>query len=148
MASSSLKSDPEHCLLGEPISQLSTARLPRCLDVLQLLQFHHITEERTLLESYKMACDAVISIWMRARIPTERVDSYVRKLSQLYQKYLALKVHRTRQRESDRMKEVMFKSDLQELFDIATKNVLTGNTSRKKFGNSFECKENTCFSAA
>ena len=37
---------------------------------------------------------------------------------------MALKVHRT-QRESDRMKEDIFKGDLQELFDIATKDVMT-----------------------
>ncbi len=125
MASSSLRSDPQHWLIGKPISLLSTARLPRMLDVLQLLQFHHLTEGRTLPESYKMTCDAVICIWMRARIPTQRVDSCVRKLSKLHQNYLALKVHRTRKRESDRMKEDMFKGDLQELFDIATKDVMT-----------------------
>ena len=126
MASPSLRSDSEHWLLENPISHLSTARLPRSLDVLQLLEFHHITEGRTLPESYKMACDAVICIWMRARIPTQRVDSCVRKLSKLFQNYLAaLKVLRTRQRESDRMKEDMFKSYLQELFDIATKDVMT-----------------------
>jgi hypothetical protein len=125
MASSSLRSAPENWLIGKPISQLSTARLPRMLDVLQLLQFHHFIEGRTLPESYKMACDAVIFIWMRARIPTQRVDSCVRKLSKLHENYLALKVHRKRQRESDRMKEDMFKGDLQELFDIATKDVMT-----------------------
>ena len=64
-------------------------------------------------------------IWMRARIPTQLVDLCVRKLSKLYQNYLALKVNRTRQQESDSMKEDKFKSDLQELFDIATKVVMT-----------------------
>src|SRR5688572_28989116 len=63
-------------------------------------------------------------IWMRARIPTQLVDLCVRKLSKLYQNYLALKVNRTRQQESDSMKEDKFKSDLQELFDIATQDVM------------------------
>ena len=66
MASSSLRSDSQHWLIGKPISQLSTARLPHMLDVLQLPQFHHLTEGRTLPESYKMSCDAVICIWMQA----------------------------------------------------------------------------------
>lgn len=145
MASSSLRSDLKHWLLWKPISQLSTARLPRCLDVLQLFEFHHITEGRTLLESYKMACHAVICIWMRARIPTQRVDSRVRKLSKLYQNYVALKVHRTWQRESDRMTclKVIFKNCL-----IMPRRTLWQKSSRKKIGNSFECKENTYFPAA
>lgn len=125
MASSCLRSDPKYWLIGKPCSQLSTARLPRMLDVLQLVQFHDLTEGRTLRESYRMSCDAVICIWMRARIPTQRVDSCVRKLSKLHQNYLALKVHRKRQRESDRKREDTFKIDLQQMFDIATKNVMT-----------------------
>jgi len=61
---------------------------------------------------------------MRARIPTQWVDSCVRKLSKMHKNYLALKLHRTRQQESDRMKKDMFKGDLQELFDIATQDVM------------------------
>jgi len=127
MASSSLRSDQEHWLLGKPISPLllSTARLQHSLGVLQLLQFYLITEGRTLLGSYKMVFDAIICIWMRARILTQRVDLCGRNLSKLYQNYLALKVHRTWQQKHDRMKEDMFKSYLQELFDIATKDVMS-----------------------
>ena len=36
----------------------------------QLLQFHRLTKGRTFPESYNMSCDAVICIWMPARIPT------------------------------------------------------------------------------
>ena len=125
MASSTLRSDPQNWLLGNPISQLSTARLPRGIDVLQLVQFHHLNEGKTLPESYQKACDEAISVWERARIPTQRVDSCVRKLSKLYEHYQSLKKNRSRKRESDRMKEDMFRTDIQELFDIATKDAIT-----------------------
>jgi len=125
MAYSTLRSDPENFLLGKTIPHLSTARLPRALDVLRLFQFHHVTEGRTVQNSYKMTCDAVIAVWNRAAIPTQRVDSCIRKLSKLYEEYSALKKNRTRQRESDRMKEDVFKGDLEDLFDIASKEAMT-----------------------
>uniref|UniRef100_UPI00358FB6CD uncharacterized protein n=1 Tax=Myxine glutinosa TaxID=7769 RepID=UPI00358FB6CD len=124
MTPSSLRSAPENWLLGKPNPNLSTARLPCGLDALRLVQFHHIKEGSTLPASYKLACEAVVAVWEQARIPTRRIDSCVRKLSKMYEKYLALKKHRTRERESDRKKEVMFKSDLEELFDIATKDAM------------------------
>ena len=125
MASSTLRSDPENFLLGNPISELSTARLPRALDVLRLFQFHHVTKGKTVQNSYKMTCDAVIAVWDRAAIPTQRIDSCIRKLSKLHDNYLALKKNRTRQRESDRIKEDIFKGDLEELFDVASKDAMT-----------------------
>ena len=113
------RSAPENWLLGKSDSQLTTARLPRNLDVLRLLKFYHIDEGRTIPASYKLACEAVSTVWERAKIPTQRIDSCVRKLSKIHNKYVSLKKNRTRKRESDRMNEEMFKGDLEELFDIA-----------------------------
>ena len=72
-----------------------------------------------LADSLKSACEAIIAVWDRGRIPTQRIDSCIRKLRKLYENYLALKKHSKRQREGDRMKEDMFKDDLEKLFDIA-----------------------------
>jgi hypothetical protein len=123
-SSSNLRSAPANWLLGKPTCHLSAARLPRILDALRLVQFYHIIEGRTLPESYKLACEEVIIVWSRAKIPTQRIDSCVRKLSKHYEKYLSLKKHGTRQRESDRMNEKMFMCDMEELFDIAKKDAM------------------------
>ena len=79
MVLSSLRPALEYWLIGKPISQLSTprdniSRLPRILNLLQLLQFYHLSEGQPLLESYKMSFDAVICIWMRASIPTQQLN--------------------------------------------------------------------------
>lgn len=44
MTLSSLQSAPNNWLLGMSICRLSTARMPCVLDVLQLVNFHHIDE--------------------------------------------------------------------------------------------------------
>jgi hypothetical protein len=75
--------------------------------------------------SYKSACEELLTVWAYAKIPTQRIDSCVRKLSKLYERYLALKVHRTRELERDRNNEAKFKTDLKQLFDIAPKDVMT-----------------------
>jgi hypothetical protein len=124
MAFSTLRSAPEHWLLGKTVSHLSTARLPRGLDILRLINFHHCEEGKSLPESYKLACEAAIGVWARARIPTQRIDSCVRKLKKLHEEYMSLKKHRTRQREQDIQNEEKFKSELGQLFDIATKDAM------------------------
>lgn len=55
-----------------------------------------------------------------ARIPTQRVDAYIRKLQLIHDEHQELKKHCTRKRESDRIKGTMFLDDLQDLFDVAT----------------------------
>ena len=123
MASQSSRSDPEYWLLGKPECKLSFARLPRGLDVLNLVQFHHLNG-KTNQECYKGACEAAIEIWKRAHIPNQRIDSCIRKLSKLHEQYLALKKNRKRANERDKMKEEMLKADLEGLFDIATKDAM------------------------
>lgn len=121
----STRSAPSHWLLGKSISNFSTARLPRGLDVLRVLQFYHFDEGNTLPVSYKKTCDAVLCVWERARIPTQRVDSCVRKLSRLYEQYLLLKKNRARESDNNVMRQNMFQNDLEKLFDIATKDALS-----------------------
>src|SRR5215468_8605699 len=100
----SLRSAPEHWLLGKPTCITSTARLPRALDALRCVQFYHLEEKMNLADSLKSACEAIIAVWDRGHIPTQRIDSCIRKLRKLYENYLALKKHSKRQREGDRMK--------------------------------------------
>lgn len=139
MSRKETRSAPKNWLLGKPKRHLSTARLPRGLDVLRLVQFHHLEDEKTLPESYKLACEKVISIWQRARIPTQRIDSCVRKLSKLYDKYISLKKSRTRHQESDRLKEDTFRKDLEKLFEIAIRDAMIKISNKED--QEFLCKQ-------
>lgn len=125
------RSSLECWLLGKPVDSLSCARLPRKRDVLSLYLFHHVVEKKTVMEGLNLACGKVLTVWERARIPTQRVDACVRKLRGIHDKYQALKKHRTRGRESDRVKEKMFLDDLQDLFDVATSDALQTMTNEE-----------------
>lgn len=125
------RSSPKCWLLGKPVDSLSCARLPRKRDVLSLYLFHHVVEKKTVMEGLNLAFGKVLTVWERARIPTQRVDACVRKLRGIHDKYQALKKHRTRGRESDRVKEKMFLDDLQDLFDVATSDALQTMTNEE-----------------
>ena len=131
----STRSSPECWLLEKPVDSLSYARLPTKRDVLSLCLFHHVVEKKTVSEGLNLTCGKVLSVWERARIPSQRVDACVRKLRGIYDKYQALKKHRTRGRESDRVNEKIFLDDLQDLFDVATSDAIQTMASEedKKF---------------
>ena len=78
---SRLQSAPENWLLGKPQPERSTARLPRGLDALRVVQFYHAQQRNTLPESYTVACEIVNAMWSRGRKLTKRIDSCARKLS-------------------------------------------------------------------
>lgn len=116
------RSAAEVWLVGKPSQTLSTARLPSRGDVLRRLLFHHIEEKQEVKKSIRATIEAVLVIWERGRIPTQRIDNAERKLKKLYDEYLLLKKHRGSQLDSCQMKEGIFQADLEELFDISTKN--------------------------
>lgn len=130
-----LRSAPANFLIGKPVPHLSTARLPRGLYVLRIVQFYNLNEKRTLPVSCKLTCEQVITVWERARMPTQRIDSCVRKVSKLFERYRSLRKHRTREGEAVKVKEQIFKDELEELFDIATHDALMKikNEEEKQF---------------
>ena len=97
--------------------------------------FHHQEKGQKISSTAKAAIDATIAIWNKARIPTQRIDSGVRKILKLYNEYCALKKNRKTPKEGYRVKEELFKSDVYELFDISQKNVLDviSNDDEKQF---------------
>jgi len=118
------RSAAEVWLVGKPTEQLSTARLPSKGDVLRRLLFHHLEEHQEVKASVRATTVAVLEVWERARIPTQRIDAVERKLRKLYDEYLLLKKNRRTELESCRMKEDIFKGDLSDLFDLSSKNAL------------------------
>ena len=89
----------------------------------------------TIANSAKATIHATLVIWAKAHIPTQRIDSCMRKLRKLYDDYSDLKRNRLTQKECSWVKEQLFKSDLDELFDISTKDALAmmSNEEDKQF---------------
>ena len=128
------RSSAEVWLVGKATNQLSSARLATKGDAIRCLLFYHLEEYLTVKDSIHRTIEDISMIWSKARIPTQRIDSGERKLKKLYDEYQLLKVNRTKAYESCRFKEQMFKDDLMELFDLATKNaldIMTNNEDRQ-----------------
>ena len=70
-----------------------------------------------------MICETAVSIQEHARIPRQPINSCIKKLSKLYDKYLILKRKTEIDKEVEIMKQNTFKKDVNKLFD-ATKNAI------------------------
>nr|XP_053636720.1 uncharacterized protein LOC128691831 [Cherax quadricarinatus] len=126
MASSaqSTQSASEWWLIGCPLEFFSTARLPTRGDILRVSQFFHLKQNLPFPKSFKKSCEACCAIWMRARIPTQRLDSCVRKLEKLMREYQNLKKSRKRGDTQARI----FQDSLGDLFDIGASDALAQMT--------------------
>lgn len=111
-------------LIGKPTKYLSHARLPSNGDVLQLFYYYNSEENQNVKKSIEFTIKSVLEIWEKARIPTQRLDAAKRKLNKLFDKYITLKKSNKKGSESSRLNEELFKSDLLDLFDIASKDAL------------------------
>lgn len=118
------RSSAEVWLVGKATNHFSSARLATKGDAIRCLLFYHLDEHLTVKDSIHRTVKDISIIWSKARIPTQRIDSGERQLKKLYNEYQLLKVNRTKENESCRIKEQMFKDYLMELFDLATKNAL------------------------
>src|SRR5580693_4805561 len=94
-ASRTTRSCPEVWLIGKSTNHLPSSRLPSNGDVLRSLMYYHVEEHATIRSSISCAVKDILKIWMIARIPTQRIDSCVRKLNKLYDSYHVLKDNRT-----------------------------------------------------
>jgi len=119
------RNSPKVWLLGKPDRDIVGSGLPTNGAVLRNFMYHHQEEGLTVVDSASMTIDAALVVWAKARIPTQRKDSAIRKLRKLFDQYNKLKDSRLLQSEPARMKEEQFKCDLDELFDISTKDALS-----------------------
>ncbi|KAG7154773.1 hypothetical protein Hamer_G018501 [Homarus americanus] len=79
-------------ILGKPSSELShQVRLPTNGNILRYVVFHHMEQNELLNRSFRLAADGVLEMWTKARIPTQSVDSVIRKIKKLHEQYVNLK---------------------------------------------------------
>ncbi len=118
-------------LLGKSEKEIICGGLPTKGHTLQKMVYHHIQEHHTVRESAKLSVQVVCAYWEKARIPVQRVDSCERQLLKLYDAYKLVKKNRTKTFENYRVKEQMFKDDLQSLFDISPNDALEKMTNEE-----------------
>ncbi|KAG0719209.1 hypothetical protein GWK47_007340 [Chionoecetes opilio] len=111
-------------LIGHPECEITRARLPSKGQVLRKFYFHHRIEKKTKPVAAKEVIESVLLIWGRAGIPTSALRTAKEKLLSLVAKYESLQKHRKRASKTARMKEEMFKGDLEDLFDVASSDAL------------------------
>ncbi|KAG0711994.1 hypothetical protein GWK47_019398 [Chionoecetes opilio] len=111
-------------LIGHLECEITRARLPSKGQVLRKFYFHHGIEKKTKPVAAKEVIEAVLLIWGRAGIPTSALRTAKEKLLSLVAKYESLQKHQKRASETARMKEEMFKGDLEDLFDVASSDAL------------------------
>lgn len=112
-------------IIGEVSHQIHGAKLPSIRQTLQVLFYNMRFVKTDLRNGARLAVDAVLIIWQQARIPTARVDYCVEKLLKIYESWRNI-LKTVPSKRSRTQKEVaeMFSSALDDLFDIATKDVL------------------------
>jgi len=116
------RSSAQVWLLGMPDKEILGSGLPTNCAILRNFMYHHSEEGLSIADSAKRTVDAAVGIWAKARIPTQRADSAMRKLRKLYDTYCLLKKNRLKSSEFSRFNEEQFAGDLDELFDISCSN--------------------------
>ena len=110
-----------------PVAEIVCPWLPskeRCL----LLYFHHHQEGwKAKSESIRLVLEAFWPIWEKANIPTTTKKYAGEKLVKLINTYDALRKNRTKPQEGYHYKEAMFKSDMEEIFDVADSSMLSSS---------------------
>src|SRR6218665_823797 len=88
-------------LIGMPNENILGSGLPTNGSILRNFLFHHQERGMTIADSAKATIHATLVIWAKAHIPTQRIDSCVRKLRKLYDDYSDLKRNRLTQKDRD-----------------------------------------------
>lgn len=97
-------------------------------------------------DAAKQTVEAVMEIWMRARIPVQRIDSYTRSLKKLNLEYHTQKKSRMKTTIGYKDQGVLFQSTHVEVFDIGTGDALATMKNQedrefyqKQLQNIFSC---------
>ena len=111
-------------LIGYPIEQINSSKLPSIGDVLCRLFFITKNDKKSLREASSITCEEVCNIWEIANIPTRAKQHVITKIEKLYEQYRSLQKSKSKTTDSQNAKKLMFKECLQDLFDIAHVNAM------------------------
>lgn len=111
-------------MLGGGLEELTGLKLPSLKQVLRRFLQLHVTEKKTIRKSANITAIETMDFWLKAQIPTKRVDNVVTKIEKVHEKWLQLKKDTKKKYKTQPAKEKMFSEQLDDLFDIAHENAL------------------------
>lgn len=119
-----LRSDDTIFLIEHDESQIVSTKLPSNGQVLRVLFYNLRKIKLDLRPSAAIVIKEVEVFWEKARIPTKETHHNIEKLLSLYQHWRMLQRSRKRRSELQKKREKEFVESLNDLFDIAYKDVL------------------------
>jgi hypothetical protein len=108
-------------LIGHPEETITGCRLPCKGQVLRHFFYYHTVLKKTKSDSASAVIESVVCFWNAANVPISTVCYCKKKLVGLVEQYEKLKKSRLKDSESCRMNEDIFRGELEELFDISTR---------------------------
>lgn len=112
-------------LIGETHDEIPKNKLPSNLEVLKFL-FHNIRILKlSLRESEILVLDELITIYQLAKTPIQQKSRCMTKIDDLYNYWRSLQKSSSRRIDTQEKNEIVFSSNLDDLFDIAHRDVLT-----------------------
>lgn len=142
----SLKKIKSIYLLGNEIDTIKNYRkLPRNRQVLLLLFYKVNTLKLFFHHSLSSTIQEVQELWERTSLPFQRKDNCIVKLKKIYNKWILIRKNRSRKTsETQQMKELVFSTEMDELFDISYSKILLSqaqcvflDSQRKPFKRGF-----------
>lgn len=111
-------------LVGGVNHQITGTKLPSNRQVLAVLFFNIREVKLSVSESANLVIRECLIFWEKARIPTRKVPNCTKKLNDLYIEWRALQKNSQKSNDIFKRRELEFKNNLDNLFDIAHANAL------------------------
>jgi hypothetical protein len=112
-------------LLGNVVTELTSSKLPSVRMALGLLLHYHTGMKQTIRQSSTASLIKISKFWHKGKIPMQDNKNCITKLEKIFQAWPLLKKNKGRQTPVQSAKETAFKSNLDELIDIAHANALS-----------------------
>jgi len=111
-------------LVGHPSSQIVGSKLPSIQQVLSVFFYNMREVKLNINESSKLVIKEVSVFWQKARIPIKAEQHCISKLQKYYYEWRDLQKLQHRKTETQKKKNELFISTLNDLFDIAQADAL------------------------
>ena len=111
-------------LVGRVESDIMGAKLSCRRQVLSCLFYRTHEHAESVREGANFVAKKIISFWEKARIPTKEIKNIVPMIESLHEQWRKIQKHAARRSASQIRLEEIFTDKLDDLFDIAPKNVM------------------------
>ncbi|XP_057331332.1 uncharacterized protein LOC130671453 isoform X1 [Microplitis mediator] len=108
-------------LVGLQSSAFSTRKLPSQRQVLSVFFYHLHSLKKSARESTRDVLNDVYEIWSLTGIPTVKRQNAVLKIKKLYDELASIKKSKSRNTQTQKLREILYSQKLDKIFDIALK---------------------------